>query len=184
MESINNKKIKAFIAVEIPKKIKSEILKIQNCLKKAGLEAKWIRSENVHLTVTFLGSINDRQTTQIKKILTPMNRFIEKPIQLLFGKISAFSNVLNARIIFVDLSGEIEKLSALAVKIRNELKNKKIWFDEKPFVAHITLGRFKKPQNLSQLVQKFAVKKIPFAVKEISLYQSQLSPAGSIYSKL
>jgi len=181
---MNNKKIRAFIAIEISKEIKSEISKIQNLLKTAGVEAKWVKPENVHLTVAFLGSIDDEQAAAIKEILTPINRFIEKPANYQLGQIFAFPNALRARVIFVDLSGKIERLTALAIKIRNELKNEKIWFDEKPFVAHLTLGRFKKPKDINQLAEKIIIKKISFAVKEVSLYQSRLTAAGSLYTKL
>jgi len=176
--------MRAFIAIEIPKEIKLEISKFQNLLKTAGLEAKWVKPENIHLTIAFLGSIDDKQAVEIKKILTPINRFIEKPIKFQLGQISAFPNASRARVIFVALSGKIERLTTLAAKVRNELKNKKIWFDEKPFVAHLTLGRFKKPQDINQLAEKIKIKQISFEVKEASLYQSLLSPSGPIYTKL
>jgi 2'-5' RNA ligase len=176
--------MRTFIAVDIPKEIKSEVAKIQSDLKKVGVEARWVKPENFHLTVAFLGLIDEKQVTRVKGILTPINRFIEKPFNLQLEQISAFPHLNKARVVFVDLSGETEKLKTLAVKVRNELKNKKIWFDEKPFVAHITLGRFKKPQNLTSLIEKINIKKISFAVKEASLYQSQLSSSGSTYIKL
>lgn len=184
MRSINNKKIRAFIAFDIPEEIKSEILKIQDDLRKAEVEAKWVKPKNIHLTLAFLGSIDDKQVGQVKKILTPSNLFSEKPINLQFAQISAFPNLNRVRVIFIDLSGEIERLSSLVIKIRNELKNKKIWFDEKPFIPHLTLGRFKKPANLSSLIEKISLKKASFEVKRAAFYQSQLVSSGSIYTKL
>jgi 2'-5' RNA ligase len=176
--------MRAFIAIDLPKEIKLEISKIQSDLKKAGLLAKWVKPENIHLTLAFLGSIDKKQIKEIKEILTPINRFIEKPMRLQLGQVSAFPHPNKARVIFVNLSGEIEKLKILVAQIGSGLKNKKIWFDEKPFVAHLTLGRFKKPQNLISVIGKIAVKKILFEVKEISLYQSQLLSSGSIYTRL
>lgn len=175
--------MRAFVAIEIPKEIKSEIAKIQSDLRRAGLGAKWVKPENVHLTVAFLGSINPEQITVVKKVVNKVNQRLN-PIKLTLSEISAFPNFNFARVIFVGLSGQIETLNKIAKEAREELKAKKIWFDEKPFVAHLTLGRLKKPQKLAQLIQKFAVKKIRFAVKEVSLYQNQLFPSGSIYIKL
>ena len=176
--------MRAFIAIDLPKEIKLEISKIQSDLKKAGLLAKWVKPENIHLTLAFLGSIDKKQIKEIKEILTPINRFIEKPMRLQLGQVSAFHHPNKARVIFVNLSGEIEKLKILVAQIGSGLKNKKIWFDEKPFIAHLTLGRFKKLQGISQLAEKIVIKKISFAVKEASLYQSQLSSSGSTYIKL
>ena len=176
--------MRAFVAIEISKEIKAEIFKIQNLLKTVGLEAKWVKPENIHLTVAFLGSIDDRQAAAIKEILTPASQFIEKPINLQLGQISAFPSASRARVIFLDLSGETEKAKTSAAQIRSELKKKKIWFDEKSFVPHLTFARLKKPQNLSSLIEKVPIEKISFEVKEFSLYQSRLSPSGSIYTKL
>lgn len=176
--------MRAFVAIKLPKEIESEMAKIQGDLKKTGLEAKWVKPENVHLTIAFLGSIDNKQVVVIKKILSPINRLIEKPIKLRLRNLSAFPNVSRARIVFVDLFAEIERLNDLALKIRNELKNKRIWFDEKPFIAHLTLGRFKKPENLTYLIKKIVIEHVSFEVKEFFLYQSQLSSLGSIYTKL
>jgi len=176
--------MRTFISLDIPTEIKSEITKIQSDLKEAGVEAKWVKPENTHITIAFLGSINEKQITKVKEILTPMNRFIKKPIKLQLKKLSAFPNIDRARVIFIELSGEIERLNDLAANLRNELKNKNIWFDEKPFVPHITLGRIKKPQDLSLIIQKVKVKQPILFLSKISLKQSQLTSSGPIYTKL
>lgn len=176
--------MRAFISFELSNQVKKASAEIQNKLQKQGLHAKWVKPENIHLTVAFLGSIDNKQREQVKEILTPINRFIEKPINLQLRNLSAFPNVSRARIVFVNLSGEIETLSALSVKIRSKLIDNKIWFDEKPFVAHLTLGRFKKPQNLTQIVQKIKIKQLTFVVGQVSLNQSLLTSSGPIYTKL
>lgn len=176
--------MRGFIAFDLPENIKKEIKKTQEELKLFKIQAKWVKSENFHLTLAFLASINQEQVSHIKKILASINRLIETPISLQLKKISGFPDVLKSRVIFVDLDGEIKRLNHLVTNLRNELKEKKIWFDEKPFVPHLTLGRFKKPQNISQLNKKFFVRKIFFEVKEIFLYQSQLHPSGAIYRRI
>ena len=183
-DAVNIFNMRFFLAFDLPENIKKEAEKIQEELKILNIEAKWVKSENFHLTVAFLGSINKEAVSPLKKILASINRLIETPINLRLGKLSGFPRASKARVIFVDLIGEIKRLEDLVVNVRSRLKEGKIWLDEKPFVPHLTLGRFKKPKNISRLTEKFVIKKIPFEIKKISLYQSRLFPSGAIYKKI
>lgn len=175
--------MRTFVSFDLPKEIKSEIAKIQSDLKKAGLETKWVKPENIHLTVAFLGPINPEQITVVSKIVNKVNQRLN-PIKLSLSEISAFPNLNHARVIFVGLSGQIETLNKIAKEAREELKRRSVWFDEKPFVAHVTLGRFKQPQDLSQIVPKIKTKQVAFIVDKVSFKQSRLTPSGPIYTKL
>lgn len=175
--------MRAFIALALPEKIRTEIGKIQQDLKKAGVQARWVKPELSHLTLAFLGSITPDKVQPISKILNEVASQI-KPAQLHLLKISCFPSPTRARIIFVDLGGELGKLNALAIKIRKELKKEKIYFDQKPFVSHITLGRIKKQQNLTPLVSKIKIKKGEFIADEVSLTKSTLTETGPIYQQI
>lgn len=175
--------MRVFIALELPEEIKNEIGKIQLDLKKAGVQARWIKPELSHLTLAFLDSITPDKVKLIGNIIDDGASQI-KPIQLYLLKIGCFPSPTKARIVFVDLGGELGKLSALAIKIRKRLKKEKIHFDEKSFVSHITLGRIKKRQNLTSFIRKVKVKKVKFIISEVSLNKSTLTETGPIYSKL
>lgn len=175
--------MRTFIALELPEEIKTEINQIQQGLKKVGVQAKWVRPKITHLTIAFLGSITPTNVEPIGEILKKASSEI-RPIKLHLAKIGCFPNPAKARIIFVDLGGELDKLNALTKKIRKGLKKEKIWFDKKPFSAHLTLGRIKKRKNLAKVLKKAAVKKIEFLAKEVTLNKSNLGSAGPVYAKL
>lgn len=175
--------MRAFIAQEIPEKIKEEIEKIQQDLKRAGVQVRWVNPEIAHLTLAFLGSITPDKVEIIGNILEAAASQT-KPVQLHLLKIGCFPSPARARIVFVDLGGELEKINILTNKIRKELKKEKIWFDEKPFVSHITLGRIKKRQNLSHLIGKIKIKRIEFVASEANLTKSTLTESGPVYIKI
>lgn len=175
--------MRAFIALELPEKRKTEIGKIQQELKKAGVQARWVKPESSHLTLAFLGPITPNKIEPVGKILNDVARQV-KPVQLHLLKIGCFPSLTKARIVFVDLGGELDKLNALAIKIREQLKKEKIYFDKKPFVSHITLGRIKKRQDLTQLIKKTKIKKVKSVANEVSLTKSTLTESGPIYQKL
>ncbi|MBU3957104.1 RNA 2',3'-cyclic phosphodiesterase [Patescibacteria group bacterium] len=188
--------MRAFIALELPEEIrtslrenlvsgeiKKEIGKIQRDLKKAGVQARWVKPELSHLTLAFLGSITPEKGELIEGILKKVASQI-KPVQLHLLKIGCFPSLTKARIVFVDLGGELGKLNALAIKIRKQLKKEKIYFDKKPFVSHVTLGRIRKRQNLTLLIRKTKIKKVKFVASEVSLTKSTLTESGPIYKNL
>ena len=175
--------MRAFIALELPDKIKAEIKKLQQELKKANVQARWVDPEIAHLTLAFLGSTPPNKITPISQILENKASQI-KTASLHLSKLGCFPNSASPRIIFVDLAGETKKINFLTKKIRKNLKKEKIWFDKKPFSAHLTLGRIKKRKNLTKILKRVRIKKIKFQAKEIILNKSQLGPAGPAYTKL
>jgi 2'-5' RNA ligase len=175
--------MRAFISLELPAKIKAEIKTIQQDLKKANIQAKWVNPQISHLTLAFLGSIRPNQVEKISQVLEGTGSQI-KPVNLYLLRLGCFPNPVKPRVIFVDLAGEKDKLEILNEKIRENLKKEKIWFDKKPFSAHITLGRIKKRKNLTQILKGLRVKKIKFQAKEIVLNKSELDPTGPAYTQL
>lgn len=175
--------MRAFIALELPEEIKVEIKNIQQDLDKAGVQARWVKPEIAHLTLAFLGSITPNRVEPISKTLKEVAGKI-KSTKLYLSQIGCFPHPTKARIVFIDLGGELEKLNALTTKIRKGLKKEKIWFDKKPFRSHVTLGRIKKRQNLTKIIKEIKIKEIEFIANEISLTKSQLTETGPIYTKL
>jgi 2'-5' RNA ligase len=175
--------MRAFIALELPEEIKTEIKYLQQQLDQAGVEARWVKPEISHLTLAFLGSITPNKVALISKILEE-TAAQNKPIKLYLSSINCFPNLAQPRIIFADSAGELDSLHALASKIRKSLKKEKIWFDQKPFAAHLTVGRIKKRKSLTKILKGIAVKRVEFWAKEIALNKSGLDPAGPTYTKL
>lgn len=175
--------MRAFISLELPSQIKKEIGQIQAQLEKAGIQVRWVRPEITHLTLAFLGSITPNRLQPIEKILEEVASQI-KPAKLKLSKLGFFPSPEKARIIYVDLSGEVGKLNALSIKIRKRLKKEEVWFDKKPFVAHVTLGRVKKRQNLAYLINRVKMVRVEFVANQICLNKSTLTESGPVYEKL
>lgn len=175
--------MRTFISLELPETIKKEIGEIQRKLKETGLQARWVKPEIVHLTLVFLGSITTNKIDIVDNVLENIVSQT-KPVKLKLSQLDCFPNSAKARIIFIKLSGELEKLNALAIKIRKQLKKENIWFDTKPFNAHLTLARVKKQVNLTEIVKKTKIKKTEFIANEVTLTKSQLTNLGPIYHQI
>jgi 2'-5' RNA ligase len=175
--------MRAFVSLEPPQTVKKEIDEIQQKLKAAGLQAHWVKPEIIHLTLAFLGSVTPDKIEPIKKIIQNIASQMN-PVKLKLSQLNCFPNPIKPRIIFIKLSGKLGKLNALAIKIRQQLKKENIWFDKKPFSAHLTLARIKKKQNLTNLVKKIKIKQVEFTASQITLTKSQLTDLGPIYTQI
>jgi len=133
------------------------------------------------LTFAFLGSVTHNQLEIIHKTL---NKITLRPIKLELNQLGCFPNPERVRIIFIDLQGDLKELNSLAKLIRKNLNKQKIWLDDKPFVAHVTLGRVRKRSNLTHVLKGVKPKKLEFLAQEITLNQSTLGHSGPKYTQL
>ncbi|MCJ7792675.1 MAG: RNA 2',3'-cyclic phosphodiesterase [Candidatus Marinimicrobia bacterium] len=175
--------MRTFIALELPQAVKKELTNCQRELEKTWVQARWVKPDLSHLTLAFLGSITPEKKEKIEALLENTTKQV-KPFSLHLQKINGFPNLTNPRIIFIDLGGEIEKLNLLTNLIRQGLKKENLFFDQKPFVSHITLGRLKKKQNLKKIISQIKPEKGKFTADKVSLKQSTLTSSGSIYRTL
>lgn len=171
--------MRTFISLEIPKEVKTEIGLIQKRLKFHLPKARWAKPEISHLTLAFLGSITPNKIRLVKKILN--QSAVDRPIKLKFYQIGGLPNPKKARVIFLDLKGDLDKLDRLAKNIRHQLKKEGIYFDEKPFLAHLTLGRLKRHQDISPFITKIQIPQKEFLAPEVRLVKSTLTSSGPIY---
>jgi 2'-5' RNA ligase len=178
--------MRTFIAIEIPAEIKTALTRLQTELRRAGADVSWTRPENIHLTLKFLGEIEERLVNEIQK--TCIETAAEfQPFTLDLNNTGVFPNVRQPRVLWAGLSGEIEK--ALEIQRRLDERLMAIGFDgeEKPFRPHLTIGRVKsnrKTRELLALADSYQLPRLSFDVKEIVVMKSELVPAGARYAIL
>lgn len=167
-----------FIAINLPMELKRELFSVQKEINsqfpgeytEAGL-FKWVKMENLHLTLKFIGEVGD---SQVPKIIENIAKIAEsqKYFEIKTKKI-CYDNEKQCQLIF------------LATEKNHDLENLAKNFDEKKFLGHITLARVKEwafkriePEERPNIDQDFE-KKIP--VKSIELMESVLKRTGPEY---
>lgn len=175
--------MRTFIAIPIPDDIKSYLADIQSNLGKCNLEAKWINTNNIHITLKFLGEIEPEKIPSIQKTIeNTAKNFLSLDLKL--TEFGFFPNPRNPRVFFISTNQE-KKLQEIAYRLEEELET--LGFEKEfKFKNHLTLARFKGRKNLSSLIEKIQTIKIEqsFPANQIILYQSTLTPTGPIYKKL
>ena len=179
--------IRTFIALELPPAVTSLLHKVQQDLKRLNIRARWVRPENIHLTLKFLGDINPDDIDKIGAAMT--GAAIEfPPVTLSVRGVGVFPGIKRPRIIWVGLGGGIRSLLALQNRLEQELARVGFPKDKRSFKAHLTLGRIKQsvtPAVIRQMISEYAsLNSDEFICDQIFLFKSDLKPSGAVYSKL
>jgi 2'-5' RNA ligase len=177
----DEKRLRCFIALELSREAIDYIEELNSQIKKKNLfSGKFTDSENLHLTLKFLGEIGETRIEEIKKKLSKL-KFKESEASL--GEVGVFINKYNS-ILWIKLQGkQIWNLQKEIDKNMNELD----FPAETRFMSHITIARMKKIFSKNELldyVKNIKTKKIKFKIKEFYLKKSELKPEGPIYSNL
>ncbi len=178
--------MRTFIAIEIPEEIKTVLAALQNKLRRAAATVSWTKPENIHLTLKFLGEIEEQKLGQIESACLAAAAETAS-FTLNISDAGAFPDHKQPRVIWVGLGGETASLTDLQSRLDQRLSELGFEKETRPFQAHLTLGRVKAPKNTRELMAELINYRPPalsFVVDEIVLMRSQLHPAGSIYTPL
>ncbi|MDZ7342600.1 MAG: RNA 2',3'-cyclic phosphodiesterase [candidate division KSB1 bacterium] len=179
--------IRTFIAVTIPADIQRQIAELQAKLKAAGGKVSWPRSENIHLTLKFLGDTDNRRLNEIARGLAQAAATVS-PFELKIGSVGAFPNLKYPRVIWVGAVSEGNQLQLLVHNIEEQMSALGFEKERRPYSAHLTLGRVKDVRGIQTTLEKLQqFEKFEggsFEVDAIHLIKSELHPAGSIYTLL
>jgi 2'-5' RNA ligase len=178
--------MRLFVAIELPEEIKTALTALQQSLRPARADVAWAKPDNLHLTLKFLGETPADRIAAIGLACAEAAKANE-PFTLTTNGTGFFPDERRPRIVWAGLSGAVSELQALQQQVEACLAVQGCPPEIKPFRPHLTLGRCKSPNNLSELAKHLQKNQLPalsFTVSELVLMQSQLHPTGSLYTPL
>ena len=178
--------MRIFIAIELDKEIKKALSKIQDELKTTLVDVKWVEPENIHLTLKFLGEVEENKITKISQILKALSSQSE-PFTIALCELGAFPNFKYPRVVWIGVSEGKTEFLKLAELIEDSLAQLKFPKEKRGVSAHFTLGRFRSNKNTDALSEKLNTIQVPRLkqkIKSISLFKSTLTPKGPLYEKI
>lgn len=178
--------MRAFIAIELEKKIKESLSKIQDELKKPDEDIKWVNPNNIHLTLKFLGEVEEQTAPKIIRQLNEATG-AAKPFTIEIKNIGGFPNLKSPRVIWAGVEKGKEELIQLAATIEDALVSLKFPKENRAFSTHFTLGRvkhIKDTQGFQRKVEQIQCPPLTQEIKSLILFKSTLTPKGPIYEKL
>ncbi|MBW2514475.1 MAG: RNA 2',3'-cyclic phosphodiesterase [Deltaproteobacteria bacterium] len=181
-------KLRTFVAIELPESRQDDIRKLQHAFASQGLDIRWVKPMNLHLTLSFLGDVDPPDIDAVESVLS--GTAANTPIFDLSPRgMGVFPNIRKPRILWVGMAGQTDMLRSVQKSVVGALVPLGFAADKRPYRGHLTIGRIK-PRRTHQgrLVgalrthQEFVSQ--AFTVKRLVIFKSDLRPDGPVYTRL
>jgi len=177
--------LRCFISIELPDDIKQGISGFISKLKEIDKDIKWVKGENLHLTLKFLGEIEEQILPEIKDRLLNISKR-HSPFDLRLKGIGAFPSIKRPRVIWIGIE---DSASLINLQSEVEASMSELGFQkENRFEPHLTIGRLRGSGPSDALIKGLSFE-MPkefglFRVESIYIMKSELSPKGPDYYKI
>ena len=183
----DEKTTRTFLAIDLPEKIITQLIDIQDGLKASVKGIRWTRPEGIHLTLKFFGNISENDIVNISGVVEKKTKDA-RPVTLNVKRVGAFPNFKRPRVMWIGISGEVEQLFFLQEEIDTGLETIGFQKETRAFRPHLTLGRIKSPREVEGLAKIIeggeGYTAGSFIAEGLTLFKSDLTPKGAIYTKL
>lgn len=177
--------MRLFVALKLPESTIGAIARVQERLKQEIKADRWQPLSNLHLTLHFLGDVEEALVPAICKDLDIVSAIIE-PFTLVLGSFGAFPGAQKPRVLWIGLNGQRKSLEQLHLLLgkRFELHHG-LQFDRRHYHPHITLARGPHTPELplldwnERIIEEHPLR---WQVGEVYLFHSELRPEGAIHT--
>jgi len=178
--------VRCFVAVEVEDAaILDAIGRVQAGLMGTGADLKAVERENIHLTMRFLGDVDEGLLEEVKGLVSGV-RFDSFRMEL--EGVGVFPNLGRPRVVWVGVTTGAEELKGIFNGLEPALVEMGFKPERRGFSPHITIARVRSGRNRGQLVDEVIRSQGDgfggFEVKHIRLKKSVLTPRGPVYSTL
>ena len=179
MNKINYKRV--FIAIPIGTAIKPVLPLLKSKFNRNYDNIKWIRLENIHLTLIFVGNISINYIPILIQSLK--ENIIQNSFKMVIESTGTFSSSHSQKVLWLGIKRGADELMSLHIQIKKILKVIIDNNSKKTFIPHVTIGKilnnFVKIDVLPFLNTVYSP--IELSVNSICLYESKLFPEGAKY---
>lgn len=179
--------VRLFVAVEITEKIRKKLAEFQDELKRVDADVGWVAPENLHMTLKFIGALDEEGIESVTAIIKEAVAHI-KPFDLHYQGVGAFPTEKNPRVVFADVIDAGGVLVKVHERLDNQFMALGVKHEDRKFSAHLTVGRIKTRRNVRKLMEHLNLYQgYDFGserVMQVVLMKSDLLPEGPVYTKL
>jgi 2'-5' RNA ligase len=181
-----NPSMRLFIGIKLPADAIENVEKFLKPFKKIGTPIRWTKTENIHVTLKFIGEVTPEKYAQIENVLTG-TPFNTGTFDLSLAGCGKFGKGGDLNIFWIGIA-PCGPLETIYNKLEESLAKIGIKKEDRAFKPHITVGRNKKNFNFKSLFQLIDENKdrpiAQFPVTHFQLFESRLTPEGPIYNLL
>ena len=182
--------MRLFVALQIPAAVRESFATLLSQLRSISAEAKdksarWVRPENLHVTLKFIGEAAPEKLSSIQNVLAAVRS--PTPVSISFHGLGFFSNEKHPRVFWAGMDAS-PNLQTLAADVEQSLEPLGFPREQRPFAPHLTLARFEPSrlhEKLRATIQENSSRNFGSHVtSEFHLIESKLKPSGAEYTTL
>jgi 2'-5' RNA ligase len=175
--------VRLFIAIEIPENIRTGFASLLKEFRAIAPQAKWVRAENLHVTLKFLGETEPAKLSALQNLLSAVRS--DQSVNLEFRGLGFFPNEKRPRVFWAGMEASAN-LKSLAAEVDQAAHRLGFPLEERPFTPHLTLARFPLPgfpRKLLQAIQEKSAQSFgSLSTGVFHLIESKLKPTGAEYT--
>lgn len=176
---------RAFIAVELDAALQRVVADLQERMRASGARLRWVKPQNVHFTLRFLGEVPAAQLARAVVAVRETAR-AAAPFVVTIAGLGAFPNFDRPQVIWLGTREGAEALERLAGTLETSLARQGFAPESRPFRPHLTLGRARDDRKWGDLVralQRFRDQEIGRQeVRAVTVMESRLTSEGPVYT--
>jgi 2'-5' RNA ligase len=177
--------VRLFVALEIPSTVRENLGALLQKLREISAQPRWVRPENLHVTMKFLGAVSPEKIDAIRQGLSSLHS--DSPVKLEFRGLGFFPNEKRPRVFWAGMNAS-PNLKILAADIESAVEKFGIPLGERPFSPHLTLARLQPPwlpEKLRAAIQQDQTREFgTLETRQFQLIESKLKPSGAEYTTL
>jgi 2'-5' RNA ligase len=181
-------RLRTFIAVGLDKGLRDRAVALQQTLARSGAEVKWVEPDNLHLTLLFLGEVEDKAVPAVCRAVAECAAR-HAPFEMSLETAGAFPTPRRPRTLWAGVGDGRQELVALHDALEGPLLELGCYRrEERQFTPHLTLGRVRGDRPADSLATALARQAgwqgEPMRVREVLVLSSELRPEGPEYTVL
>ncbi len=177
--------MRLFVALEIPRAVRDNLATLIKDLRAADPKVRWVRPENIHVTLKFIGEVPPEKVAFIRGGLSGVDS--EREVELKFYGLGFFPHAKRPSVLWAGIDAS-PNLQSLAGDIDGSLEKLGFPREHRPFVPHLTIARFQPPhihERLKSAIAQSSGREFgSLRTDEFHLIESKLKPSGAEYKTI
>jgi len=179
--------VRTFLGMEIAREVREALAEVICRLRPSVPAAKWVKPDNLHLTLKFLGNV---PASDLEQIFAAARQAAAdcQAFELESSGLGCFPNDRYPRVVWAGCAAGSDCAVTLAQRLENEFAALGYEREKRPYSPHLTLARIRDPRDGRGLAAALAAEGAPhFGVtfmEEIVVFMSELRRSGPVYSPM
>ncbi len=176
--------VRLFVAIELSDAVRTALQRVQEGLRRSCEGVRWVRMDQAHLTIKFLGEVPDGSPSEVSEAVS-RGAAAAEPFDMEFAGCGCFPPRGAVRVIWAGAGEQSGALLRYVEATEAELEAVGFERERRGFSAHITLGRVREDRSggsLREAVDAAELRAVDQTVTSVVLMSSVLSPKGPTYS--